>query len=173
MKESSNSFYEWIHWNTPERSRYMSKSTHLHPSSTAKTVVGLSNTHTAKRVSSLRHPSLRIPLSLSSAPFEICVTPSRFLFTRVKLLPHTPLLIDLGERTEPKLRGRTRFSARPVNTSTVKHRRAVILRGDSLTRLSLTHQLLLALTCCLTDFMHPYSERCTVENWPGSTPTHP
>lgn len=74
------------------------------------------------------------------------------------MLPHSLRLMDLGERTEAKRPGRTRFSARPVNTLTVKHRGAVILRGDSLTRPSLTHQVLLPLTCCLTDFMHPYGD---------------
>lgn len=62
------------------------------------------------------------------------------------------------ERAVPKVVTAHTFFTRPVNTSSVKHQHTVILtsglRGDSLTSLSLTHQSLLSLTCCLTDFMH-------------------
>lgn len=62
------------------------------------------------------------------------------------------------ERAAPKVVTAHTFFTRPVNTSSVKHQHTVILtsglRGDSLTSLSLTHQSLLSLTCCLTDFMH-------------------
>lgn len=62
------------------------------------------------------------------------------------------------ERAVPKVVTAHTFFTRPVNTLRVKHQHTVILtsglRGDSLTSLSLTHQSLLSLTCCLTDFMH-------------------
>lgn len=115
----------------------------------------------AQRISSLIHPSWQTPPPLSS-PFEICITPLSFLFTRVKLLPHTLSVIDLQRELVPGAVTAHAFFTGVVNTPTVKHQHTVILmsglRGDSLTSLSLTHRLLLSLTCCLTDFEHTQNE---------------
>lgn len=159
-------FYEWKHWDAWERSHYMSKSIHLHPASAAKTVVRWSNTQ-AEHVSSLRHPSLRIPPSLLCILWNLC---HAFPFSVYKSQIASTLSLANGSGREnwAKRPGRARFSARPVNTLTVKHRGAVMVRGGSLTR-----PLWLISYYWWTDFMHPNGGRCRVESWPRSSPTHP
>lgn len=107
----------------------------------------------AQCVSSLIHPSSQTP----PLSFEICVTPPSFLFTRVKLLPHTLSAVDLQRERRQKWSRHTHFLYLPV-----KHQHTVIpmsgLRGDSLTSPCLTHQLFPSLTCCLTDFMHEMND---------------